>query len=705
MREPQPLSVALDLPLHAGDASFTFTTGQPLAQGTGVVVPFGRRLLPGIVLGEGTPRPDLRPVLAVVGTRPLVPRSTVELAAWVGGEYLSSIGEALAAAVPWDALWAGLRVGAITPWPPGLPGSVRAALEAMAHRPVSLSRAGRLLAHDPDALCLIAQANLLTALVSPEAPPASTATARADARPGMPSDRTAASSPAGRGPTASAWGRRLEAALGAALEGGPRTVVVAGWRRTEAYLAAVRRAHAAGWSAVLTFASAASADTFAAAARSAGLQPVLLHAELAPRMRLSAWRGLVAARGALVVGTRSAIFAPVEDPILAVVDDEDASGHKEERAPRYLTRVVAAERTRRAGILLVGSTTPTVETYAAVAAGKSALVAVPSPRPRIGVVDLRRRPADQPVSSPVLDALRRTVRRRGRAVVLTDRKGYAGGLQCGECGGVEACPRCGVPMPYDRQVRLLRCRVCGAAAKAPPVCSRCGAARLAAVGAGSERLAAVLRRITRAVTRLDRDALGPGRDPARVLAPFRERGGILVSTAVVLPWLESLRPDLVAVVAADRLLHRPEYRAAERAVAWLRAVAMAARTVVLVETARPAHPAIQAVRAPSLREFYDEDLALRVRLGYPPACTLVKVALTARTAEAADAAAAHLAAAAPAAIEVLGPLARPRAQPRADLVIKAFDRAAARAFLWPWLVGRGVPRGVRITADLDPHDL
>ncbi len=710
--------VALDLPLRAGDAAFTFSAGAaPIRRGTGVIVPFGRRLRPGIVLGDGPPRADLRPILAAVGGAPLVPPAVVDCAEWVAREYLSSVGEALAVAVPWDALWATVRLHVAGPIPPGVAEPMAQALEAMRRKPVTLVRAGRLLADAvaAGALAAIVASGVLAATVD-----ASTETAQRgrDVPASVPPETHPPERPASGAPWTGAALRRLERAMADARSGGPRTLLIAGPHRAAAYLAAIRRARTSGLSCVASFASVDAATAFTAAATAASFAPTLLHADLPPARRLVAWRSTIDASGGLVVGTRAAVFAPLRDPVLAIVDDEDSSGHKEERAPRYLTRAVAAERTRAAGILIVGATTPTVATYAGVVTGDLRLVALPAPRPRIGVIDLRRRPdPGQPVSRPVLDAVRRAVRRRGRVILLTDRKGYAGGLHCHECGAVERCPTCGVAMRYERAGRRLRCRFCGRARTAPGVCSRCGGRALAPLGAGTERIAAAVRRIAPATWRIDRDALSPGDDLAGLLAPFQQRGGVLVATQLILPWIERLRPDLVAVIAADRLLHRPEFRASERALALLRAVGIASGSTVLVETADPAHPAIRAAIAPSLRPFYADELAQRESLGYPPARSLIALIVTARSTSAAEAIYARLAKAAedavaarpaeagPPALEVLGPTLLPGLPPRCEIVIKAADRDAGRALVYPMLIGTEIPRGVRIVADVDPHDL
>jgi primosomal protein N' (replication factor Y) len=341
------------------------------------------------------------------------------------------------------------------------------------------------------------------------------------------------------------------------------------------------------------------------------------------------------------------------------------------------------------------------------------LVALPSPRPRIGVVDLRRRrDPDEAVSPPVLQAVRATIRRRGRAVILVDRKGYAA-LQCHDCGAAVLCEVCGVPMRYDRERRRLRCRICGRTGGAPDACARCGGTQFLPLGAGTERVAAAMRRLTVNVWRLDRDTVPPRHEIAAQLEPFRGKGGVLVATPLVLPWIEAVAPDLVAIIAADRWLHRPEYRAAERALALLRAVGSAVRTPVLVETADPTHPALTAAQSASLRPFYADELALREALGYPPSRSLLVLIVRSRASGAADTLAADLARAAPPGTEVLGPVPRPGPGGRgaaqaplvAHIVVKSGDRQAARALVFPALTGTGAPRGTQIAADVDPIEL
>lgn len=677
-----------------------------------MLVPFGRRVLPGVVLGEGAWRDDLRPVLAAVPGGPLLSDQTLDLAEWTARDYLSSVGEALAAALPWDALWAGLRVRADGATPAEVPEEARAVLEGLRRRPASLRRAGRLLLPILGSITPVAGAAGLTAHLPLRDV--------FDPQSGAPVPETPGAGDGEHVGGAQGASLRLDDAVEEALTGGCRALLVAGWRRLPAYVAGIHRALAAGMPAVAAFGSLEAAARFAEEAREAGLFPVSLHGEMAAARRLAAWRWLQGRSGVLVVGTRSAVFAPVADPALIIVDDDDSSGHKEERSPRYVTGSVAARRAEASGVLVVGSTTPTAASYLAVQRGELRLIPVASPRPRIGVIDLRGRGrTGEPLSRPLLQEVRRVARGGGRAVLLVDRKGYAGGLLCGECGAVERCARCGVALPYDRTRRRLQCRICGITAGAPEACSACGAPRLLPVGTGAERLASFLSRWIPAVRVFDAESAGAPQAP-EALAQLRAKGGAVVATTALLPHLEGLAPGVVGFVSADRMLHRPEYRASERALALLRAVGMAARAHVLVETADPDHPAVRAAAGQGLRQFYEDELARRSALGYPPFRSLVAVTVTARSLPAADAAcrriidgAAGLPGGDPVPVEVLGPVPRAVLPPRRrgkqapgvqlGLMLKCADRAAARTLLWPYLTGAVPPRGVLVAADVDPH--
>ncbi|MDR7418032.1 MAG: primosomal protein N' [Armatimonadota bacterium] len=696
-----PLRVALDLPLRAGDLAFTFAGPVSDAPpGTGVVVPFGRRLMHGVVLGGGAARPDLRPVLAVVGSAPIVPAPVLALAEWTARTYVSSVGEALAVATPWDALWQGLRLEGSGKPPAQASAAVHAIAEQLARRPLSLRQATRLLAGSPHVIEELAATGMLSASTAVDRASIGRPTPEAGVPPAA--ARSGASGTLGQ-PTAKS---RADTAIAEAFARGQPAVVVAGSNRVPAYLYAMTLARERGWSCVAACASVDAAETLADASAHAGLAPVVLHGALPPVARAASWRALARTQGAVVIGTRAAVFAPVAEPTLIIVDDEDSSGHKEERAPRYVAGVVAAHRAAAGGMLVLGATTPPAATYAEVMAGRARLAAVPSPRPRLGVIDLRRRAdVDAPLSRPARDAARRVARRGGRVVVLADRKGYAGGLHCSECGSVVRCPQCGVAMPYDRAQRRLICRVCGRTWPAPRVCARCGAPRLRLLGAGTERLAATLRRHAPRVWRFDAETAADGARAAEILAAFREHGGVLVATTLVVSHLAALRPHLVVVTAADRWLHRPEFRAAERALALLREIGIAARAQVLVETADPDHAVITAAQAPSLRPFYAAELALRRDLGYPPYRVLASVVVRARTAETAETLVAHLTRVP--GLEVLG--STPRSQPESRrvaryAVIKAADRQTLAGALWAMVTEAGTA-GARLTVDVDPIDL
>jgi primosomal protein N' (replication factor Y) len=707
----RPISVAVDLPLRTGDAAFTFAAGAAAdaPAGAGVIVPIGRRLVPGVVLGDAPSRDGLRPVVARLAGGPLIPPDLLDLIQWTAAEYVSSVGEALAVAVPWAALWARVRVGAAA-GEESVDAPYRDIVAAFRRRPATPARAARLLAAVPDAATVLAERGCLSVILHH-------GDDRADGE--APVGARGTSSIAASQRTVARW----SAALASAVHDTPRSVVLAGWDRTAAYRDAITDAHRRGWSCIVACATVEVAAALASTLRAAGLTPTLLHGEQRPEARLAAWRRLIGQSRAVVVGTRSAIFAPVAGPVLAIVDDDDHSGHKEERAPRYVTAVIAANRTREAGATILGTATPSVAAFVRVRDGASALVSIPSPRPQIGIIDTRRRAdPDAAISVPIVDLVGRAVRGGGRVLILTDRKGYAGSLHCAECGAVPRCARCGVAMGYERAARRLRCRSCGITQPAPAACARCGGPRLRAIGAGTERVAAAARRLTSAVWRLDSDTVVTHADLDAPFRAYRARGGIVVSTIIVLPYLAALNPTLVAVVGADRWLHRPEYRATERALALFRTLGMATRRRVLVETSDPTHPVLEAMSA-SLRPWYEAEAALRESLGYPPFRVVAAVTIAGTNEDGINRVIESIRQEAPASVEVLGAgsvqVYPRRAGGRAGehragggggvaqrLVVKAPTRNAVRALLWPYIAGTSAgARRVRVAVDVEPLDL
>ena len=351
------------------------------------------------------------------------------------------------------------------------------------------------------------------------------------------------------------------------------------------------------------------------------------HSGMRDRDRRAAWARIAAQETPVVVGTRSALFAPLARLRLIAVDQEEDVAYKAEAAPRYHARDVALKRAELDGArVILGSASPSVEVFAAVADGRIGCVRLPLAEPSrtVTLVDMRaeRRLGRRGIlSRPLVTAMRRHLRAGGRVALFVHGGGYARILLCRECGHTIRCPRCEVTMPYDRETRTIACRICGHAAPAPSVCPRCGGVALRWIGAGTERVEEIARHLfpALAIGRLDRET---EKQFARVAAEFTTgRTRVLVGTQLLLR-ARRIRPTLIGVVDADLPLFLPDFRAGERALQQLRALASLASdgpgAEAVFQTSAPDHPVMAALVRGTDAQVYAQELEVRREFGYPP---------------------------------------------------------------------------------------
>jgi primosomal protein N' (replication factor Y) len=449
-----------------------------------------------------------------------------------------------------------------------------------------------------------------------------------------------------------------------------------------------------------------------------GVRVAAFHSDLPPGRRRAVWREIRRGAADVVVGTRSALWAPLPRLGLIIVDDEHDPSYKAGAAPRCHARTVALHRGRIEAVEVVLATqTPSVEAYAAAREGRMRCVrlAAAGPAARVVVADVRREHgAGQRrggvLSQPLIDAIRRHLRGGGRVVLFVNRVGYARVVVCRECGFAVRCSRCEVPMSYNRDAGRVQCRVCGQTAPAPDVCPRCGGVALWWAGAGTARVEEVARRVfpTLRTARVDRET---ARAFGRVAAEFASgRLRLVVGTQLVLR-ARRLRPSLIGVVDADAALYLPDFRAAERALQRLRAVISLAGgppdPEVVVQTHVPEHPVIAALRTGEDERVYEGELRIRRDLGYPPYVPMACLIASSRDRDAAVALADLAAAAARArGVEVLG-LASEASGPRfhVQCVLRSPDAAALRAAARDALAAAASSRAGRLVADMDPQEM
>ena len=502
--------------------------------------------------------------------------------------------------------------------------------------------------------------------------------------------------------------------------------------KTELYLRAADRVRrGGGQTLVLVPEVALGSQLVREFRRRFGSRVGVLHSYLPAGERRRNWE--LARRGALdvVVGARSAVFAPLPNLKLIVVDEEHEPAYKQSEMLRYHGRDAAVRRAQMLGIpVVLGSATPSLESLANAARGKYTRIVLPErvdqrPLPVMRVVDLRHEEGGSLLSRPLLLGLGERLERKEQALLFLNRRGHSHHTQCRVCGWVPTCPHCDIALTLHLSPRELRCHYCDHREPATAQCGKCQAALLRLSGAGTQRaereLAAALPQAR--IMRLDTDVARDRGAPAEVLQAFaRGEADVLLGTQMIAKGLDFPRVTLVGVLDADVALHLPDFRAAERTFQLLVQVAGRAgrgRTPgeVLVQTVSPDHPAITAACRYDAEGFAERELAERREAGYPPFVRLATLLLTGPDEAEVERAAELLAEAiGPEAeqqnVRMLGPapqaLARLRGKHRWHLLLKAGSAPALRAVAsrgLEWAESKARPGSVRVVADVDPVEV
>jgi primosomal protein N' (replication factor Y) len=641
--------------------------------GSMLVVPFGRRQILGVVVGlsHDSDVPAQKLLEPVRALELGVPGDLIALAEWIAAEYCSTFARALGLVLPPGAARR-------------LSGRRRRAVAEPRHRSVGIS--------------------------SPS-PPA------------LSEDQRAALAP-------------ILEALGKARPPTARQMLlhgVTGSGKTEIYLRAAAAALEQGRGAIVLVPEIALTPQIVARFMERfGETVAVLHSRLTPGQRYEQWRRLREGEARVCVGPRSAVFAPISELGLIVLDEEHDSSYKHEGDPRYDARDVAAERAARCGaLLLAGSATPRPESSHRMPTLELARRVDGRPLPPVAVLDMRGQRAGL---HPVTAAALAKVREHGqKAIVLLNRRGWSNFLSCRSCGRVWSCPECDVALVLHRGGGYLACHHCGHRESTPGSCPDCGSTSVARHGAGTERLehdlGAVLDDGDFPIFRLDADVLGSGEAaaPGAVLAEFQAaRSGALIGTQMVAKGHDFPDVALGVVLDADATLRFPDFRAEERTFALIAQLAGRAGRGgdgrVLVQTIAPEARAIRHAARHDSGAFLAEEIDRRRALGYPPFGHLIRIVLGAEQAQAARAAAQDLrerllaslarsGGAGPgeeARTTLLGPapLFRLRGRERQVLVVKTARRREAVAAVGEAVAtlaaGRGHD-GVSFSVDVDPQ--
>ncbi|MGD0774426.1 MAG: primosomal protein N' [Candidatus Solibacter sp.] len=419
---------------------------------------------------------------------------------------------------------------------------------------------------------------------------------------------------------------------------------VTGSGKTEVYLTAIETALAEGRSALLMVPEIALTPQMAGQFFSRfGDRVAILHSAFTDVERTEQWRRIRSGAASVVVGTRSGVFAPVQNLGLIVVDEEHDGSYKQEENPRYNGRDVAIVRAQGVGACVVlGSATPSLESRYNAEKGKYTLLELPGriearPMPVVELIDMRQefletRKQDT-FSRKLIEALGQRVESGEQTIVLLNRRGFSSFVACRACGERVQCINCSLTLTYHKRDRRLLCHYCGYAEKVPSQCPKCSSEHIYFLGIGSERVEEELHRAFPAarIARLDRDTVTGKRQYEVILQDFREGNyDMLVGTQMIAKGHDIPNVTLVGVVAADMGLGIPDFRAAERTFQLLTQVAGRAGRgnlpgIVLVQTINPDHYAVRLAAAQDDQGFYEKELHFRSMMHYPPFSAMANV--------------------------------------------------------------------------------
>ena len=503
---------------------------------------------------------------------------------------------------------------------------------------------------------------------------------------------------------------------------------VTGSGKTEIYLRLAREVRQSGKGVLLMVPEIALTPAAAAIFRAAfGERVAIQHSGLSDGERYDQWQRIRRGDVDVVVGTRSAIFTPLANLGLIVVDEEHDGSYKQEESPRYNGRDVAVVRGRSSGALVVlGSATPSLESHYNAQNGRYELIVLKRrvldrPMAAVTVIDMRAEFAaegpDVILSAPLRDALASRLERGEQAIVLLNRRGFATVVFCRQCGETLECPNCSVSLTVHKAAARARCHYCNFAAPLPKVCGKCAGPYLEQLGFGTERVEAEVRALFPGarVGRVDRDTIRRRGAIATLLASFANKElDVLVGTQMIAKGHDFPSVTLVGVISADVGLGLADFRAAERTFQLLTQVAgRAGRGEIageaVVQTLYPTHYSIRHACRQDYNAFYDDELKFRRAMRYPPAVALINVIVKAKSRQAAMDDAATIAAGLRVpgldAWKVLGPapapLGRLKGEHRAQIFIKGTQRNAMRKALLAVLEGRPELKR-RTIVDVDP---
>ncbi|MFW5688082.1 MAG: replication restart helicase PriA [Spirochaetota bacterium] len=501
---------------------------------------------------------------------------------------------------------------------------------------------------------------------------------------------------------------------------------ITGSGKTEVFLQAAERTIAEGRSVIYLVPEIALTHQLveSVANRFAG-SVALLHSRLTPSQRLTEWQRIHRGEARLVVGARSAVFAPVGDLGLIVLDEEHDGSYKSGSSPRYHARQVAMKRVADAGARMVmGSATPSVEAWHLMSDRRLTPISLTrrlsgGAMPTLEVVDLRT--DEGPLSRRLLAALKETHDAGRQSILFLNRRGFSHFFHCRTCGYEMKCKHCSVGLTYHKERDLMVCHYCGYRTRPVTQCPDCGSFDVGYSGFGTERVEEELaaRFPDWRVARVDTDSVRKKGVLEETIASFRKGEiDVLLGTQMVAKGLNFPGVKLVGIILADTGLHMPDFRASERTFGLVVQVAGRAGRFhpdgnVIVQSYAPENPAIRRAVEHDLAGFYAEELAVRSDLAFPPFARLIRLVVRARRPELARTSAGELAAACrrsvPSADEILGPSECPLSiisgNARHHIIVRTSRFGATHRELARVVASVAIPNGAHLEIDVDPVSL
>ncbi len=700
--------------------------------GSRVQVPFGHAMARGYVVGfaERSARADLKALDSLIGVKPLLNESMLRLARWISAYYAATIEQAIRTMLPCAVRKPGMRSRE----------QRTASLTAAGREPALREELHRRYPRQAAALTCLQQGALPVAeLMAQTGVSASVIKSLLTKKLIQVQDRVYRRDPLADQIILPTEPLKLFPEQQAALELVKRSIDtlepsvvllhgVTGSGKTEVYLQAIRHILDRGQGAIVLVPEISLTPQTVERFRSRfGDAIAVLHSHLSDGERHDEWHRIHEGRARIVIGARSALFAPVANLGLIVVDEEHEPSYKQAEAPRYHARDVAVMRgcMEKCAVLL-GSASPALESFHNVQRGKYALAVLTHrvdhrQMPAMRVIDMRaeteRAGRANVLSAALLEAMRQRLESAEQIILFLNRRGFATTVLCPLCGHVATCDQCSIKLTYHKNDEHLRCHMCGRAAQVLERCPACGERTIKFSGIGTQRIEAIVKTCfpQARIRRMDADTTGRKQAYHEILGAFKARKiDILIGTQMIAKGLHFPGVTLVGVIYADLSLHLPDFRSAERTFQLLLQVAGRAGRgeipgEVIIQTFTPLHPVIQAARRLDYTGFMDQELAARRELTYPPFAHLICVTLKGpseeRVLRTARAIGQQLQAQLTAAVRLAGPIPAPFSRIKGHYRYQIILRAPTVKNILPPLQATlrqlKMPVDVRIAVDVD----